>query len=83
MKILEHIWRYFNLRPSGPETLMSLAAARRKMPTSKLYVVEVCFAATDQDYVKMHAYLDQFRQKFGLDFLLLEPGYKLKRFDDY
>jgi hypothetical protein len=23
------------------------------------------------------------REKYGLDFLMLEPGFKLKRFDDY
>ena len=81
MKILERIAKA--IRPSGPETLMGLARNRRMPSTSKLYIVEVDFAISDDAYDKIQAHLDELRQKYGLDFLLLEPGFKLKRFDDF
>ena len=31
----------------------------------------------------MQAMLDGVREKYDLDFVILEPGFKLKRFDDY
>ena len=62
---------------------MSLARSRRTPSTSKLYIVETDFAVSDDAYDRIQAHLDAVRQKYGLDFLLLEPGFKLKRFDDF
>ena len=81
MSVLERIRKF--LRPRGPETLMSLARRRRMPSTSRLYIVETDFAVSEDAYEKIQAHLDELRQKYGLDFLLLEPGFKLKRFDDY
>jgi hypothetical protein len=83
MNVWERIKQYFDLRPRGPETLMSLARSRRMPSTSRLYIVETDFAISDDAYDKIQAHLDELRQKYSLDFLLLEPGFKLKRFDDY
>jgi len=46
-------------------------------------VVEADFAVSPDTYNNLQAMLDNLREKYGLDFLILEPGFKLKRFDDY
>ena len=56
---------------------------KSKLPTSNLYVVETDFAVSPDTYNNLQAMLDVVREKYGLDFLILEPGFKLKRFDDY
>jgi hypothetical protein len=86
--ILNRIGRI--LRPwslgSGPKSLMTLAKEPRPkstLPTAKLFVVETDFEITPDSYNNLQAMLDVVREKYGLDFLMLEPGFKLKRFDDY
>ena len=41
------------------------------------------FEIAPDSYNNLQAMLDVVREKYGLDFLILEPGFKLKRFDDY
>ena len=86
--ILDWLGQYFNLRPrdSAPKSLLTLAnepRRRGKVKTSGLYVVEADFAVSPDTYNNLQAMLDTLREKYGLDFLILEPGFKLKRFDDY
>ena len=69
-----------------PKSLFTLAKERRsrsKLPTAKLYVVQTDFELSPDTYNGLQAMLDPIREKYDLDFLILEPGYKLKRFDDY
>ena len=71
---------------SGPKSLLDLAREprpRTALPTSKLYVVEVDFAVDPVAYGNLESQLAGLREKYGLDFLIVEPGFKLKRFDDY
>ena len=67
------------------ETLISLI--RRPKPrtpgTEKLYVVSVNFPMDKEFDKKFDEALDVLRQKYGLDFLILEPGVNLKRFDEF
>ena len=81
MSVLERIRRF--LRPRGPETLMSLARSRRMPSTSRLYIVQVDFAVSEKAYENLEGQLDEMRAKYGLDFLVLEPGIRLTRFDEY
>jgi len=70
----------------GPKSLLMLASGPRQrspLPTSKLYVIEADFEITPDAYDGLQAHLDTLRAKYGLDFMILEPGFKLKRFDDY
>ena len=70
----------------GPKSLLMLAREPRPKnprPTSKLYVIEADFEITPEAYDALQAHLDLLRAKYGLDFMILEPGFKLKRFDDY
>jgi hypothetical protein len=70
----------------GPKSLLELAREPRPksiLPTSKLYVIETDFEVSPDAYNNMQAMLDEVREKFGLEFMILEPGFKLKRFDDY
>ena len=70
----------------SPKSLLTLATEPRPksaLPTSMLYVIETDFEVTPDSYNNMQAMLDGVRDKYGLDFLILEPGFKLKRFDDY
>ena len=86
--VLGWIGRLFSLAPrdAGPKSFMVLAReprTRSKLKTSGLYIVETDFEVSPESYTNLQTMLDEVRDKFGLDFLILEPGFKLKRFDDY
>jgi hypothetical protein len=86
--ILDRIGRLVRpfARDGGPKSFMTLAKESRPksmLPTAKLYVVETDFEISPDSYNNLQAMLDVVREKYGLDFLMLEPGFKLKRFDDY
>jgi hypothetical protein len=86
--VLEWIGRLFSLaqRDAGPKSLMALAnepRSRSKLKTSSLYIIQTDFEVTPESYTNLQTMLDEVRDKYGLDFLILEPGFKLKRFDDY
>ena len=88
MTILDRIGRIVRLLllGGGPKSLLTLAQEPRPksaLPTAKLYVVETDFEISPDSYNNLQAMLDVVREKYGLDFLILEPGFKLKRFDDY
>ena len=71
---------------TGPKSLFDLAKEPRvksALPTSKLYVVEVDFEVAPDALDSLQAQLGAIRGKYGLDFMILEPGFKLKRFDDF
>jgi hypothetical protein len=73
-------------RGTAPKSLFDLAREPRpksKLPTSKLYVIEADFEISPDAYDGLQTHLDLLREKYGLDFMILEPGFKLKRFDDY
>jgi hypothetical protein len=81
LRFLHDSWR-----GTGPKSLFDLAKEPRPksvLPTSRLYVVEADFQIHPDTYDNLQAMLDVLRDKYGLDFLILEPGFKLKRFDDY
>ena len=46
-------------------------------------MIEADFEITPDAYDALQAHLDMLRAKYNLDFMILEPGFKLKRFDDY
>lgn len=75
-----------SLRDSGPKSFMALVRehrAKSKVPTSKLYILHTDFEMSPDSYNNLQANLDVVREKYGIDFLILEPGFKLRRFDDY
>jgi hypothetical protein len=80
------ILEWLGLAPRGPKSLMALAKeprTRSKLKTSGLYIIQTDFEVTPESYTNLQTMLDGVREKYGLDFLILEPGFKLKRFDDY
>ena len=86
------IWNWFGrlfgfgAGDGAPKGFMALAKeprTRSKLKTSALYIIEVDFEVSPDSYNNLQAMLDDVRTKYGLDFLILEPGFKLKRFDDY
>ena len=86
--VLEWIGRLFSLaqRDAGPKSFMALAnepRTRSKLKTSSLYIIQTDFEVTPESCTNLQTMLDEVRDKYGLDFLILEPGFKLKRFDDY
>jgi hypothetical protein len=88
MRIVRRIFRLLcdRWRGTAPKSLFDLAMEPRpksKLPTSKLYVIEADFEISPDAYDALQAHLDLLRAKYGLDFMILEPGFKLKRFDDY
>ena len=71
---------------TAPKSLFDLAKEPRRrghLPTSKLYVIEADFEIHPDTYDSMQVMLGEIREKYGLDFMILEPGFKLKRFDHY
>lgn len=68
-------------RSEGPQSLFVLAR-KRSAATSKLYVIHTDFPIDRDKANALDAQLEPLRKKFGLDFLVLEPGIKLTRFDD-
>ena len=81
VRFLRHSWH-----GAAPKSLFDLAKEPRPksaLPTSKLYVIETDFEISPDTYDTLQAMLDGVREKYGLDFMILEPGFKLKRFDDY
>ena len=86
--ILNWFGRLFSLaqRDAGPKSFMALAnepRTRSKLKTSSLYIIQTDFEVTPESCTNLQTMLDEVRDKYGLDFLILEPGFKLKRFDDY
>jgi hypothetical protein len=81
LRFLRDSWR-----GAGPQSLFDLAQEPRPrsiLPTSKLYVIEADFEIHPDTYNSLQTMLGEMREKYGLDFMVLEPGFKLKRFDDY
>lgn len=88
MRIVRWVVRFLRTAwcGEGPKSLLDLAKEPRPkstLPTAKLYVIETDFEVSPDAYNNMQAMLDAIREKYDLDFLILEPGFKLKRFDDY
>lgn len=79
--------RWWPFRWSAIETLRSLSRRSRPKfsPTSKLWVLEVNFklnpdSEAGQSIAVQREYL---LEKYGIDLLVMEPGYRLKRFDEF
>lgn len=69
--------RWFSAAP------LSLFTPKPKAPgLEKLYVLRVDFKMTPDGAAKMDASLNPLREKYGLDFIVLEPGMNVARFDD-
>ena len=88
MRILRSIIRSVReaWRGTSPKSLFTLAKEPRPkstLPTSKLYVIEVDFEVLPHTLESLETQLGAIREKYGLDFMILEPGIKLKRFDDF
>lgn len=64
-----------------PQSLATLAKKQRS--TSRLYVVQMETQPSPQHAEQMSAALQPYRDKFGLDFIVLGPGITFKKFDDF
>jgi len=75
----------FRAQRRGRQQLLSIAnpPKRPRARTSNLYVIEVDFPVTAELASKIDQALQPLREKYGLDFLVLEPGMKMKRWDDF
>ena len=92
MRIIRRMLRFLHdfardcWHSAGPKSLFDLAREPRPrslLPTSKLYVVQVDFEVSPVAHGSLQLQLADLREKYGLDFMILEPGFKLRRFDDY
>ena len=68
------VWR----RPG----LQTLFGPSRRPPTSRLYVLRVDFPLNAESKQAIEKGLQEVREKYRLDFIVLEPGISLSRFDD-
>lgn len=65
--------------------LISLFRSRRRpaqSSTAGLYILRVDFPVKAELLARIQATLDPIKKKYGIDFLVLEPGINLSRFDD-
>jgi hypothetical protein len=67
---------------AAPQSLRMLMRQPRPAPTSKLYVLRTDFQVNKEKAADIDSALEPIRKKYGLDFILLEPGIKLSRFED-
>jgi hypothetical protein len=67
----------------SPKSLFALIRQPRPASTSKLYVIEVDFNFGEDQRRALDEALNPIRAKYSLDFFVVEPGLKLKRFDDF
>lgn len=74
-----------NFRSRVETTSIFGARKPRTANVKNLYVLEVAFPIADNKELReaLEKALDVPRNKYGIDFLVLEPGFKIKRFDDY
>jgi hypothetical protein len=66
------------------EALNNLIRKYRRPPsTSRLYVITVSAQLSKKGSEELADMIEPIRQKYGVDFIVLEPGFSLRRFDDY
>lgn len=75
--LLKRLRAWFDAAP------LSLFVPKPKAPgLEKLYVLRVDFKMSPEAAKNMDASLQPLRDKYGLDFIVLEPGMNVARFDD-
>jgi hypothetical protein len=78
-------WEWLALSPPALSTPSLFGTKRERKPikgTGKLYVMKVDFPVNEATRDAIEKSLDPVREKYGIDFILLEPGIHLSRFDD-
>ena len=58
------------------------APVQQPSVTANLYMLHMDFPVSKEQRTEIEQGLDILRKKYGIDFMLLEPGIKLSRFDD-
>jgi hypothetical protein len=79
MRVFLKWWRRF--RRFQPVSILEVPP-RPISPTSGLYVLRTDFPVDTEKGKELDAMLKPIREKYGLDFILLEPGITLSKFDD-
>jgi hypothetical protein len=80
-KILERAKALF--RYEAPVSIMKTEPIEKPAPAlSNLYILRVNFPVTQPIGERLEASLNVLRNKYGVDFFVLEPGMELSRFDD-
>lgn len=67
---------------SRPQSFDMIAQQRRPAPINKLYVLRIPHAASPEYINHLSNSLDKLKAKYGIDFLVIEPGLSISRFDD-
>ena len=77
--------RFRKLLADGlPRSLFTRIREDRQRPeaTGRLYILDVDFPLDENRAAELSRTLDVYRERYGLDFFLMEPGFRLRRFDD-
>ena len=85
--VLRSFWRWLSDADYRESRLpLSITQAKRvkvkHADLSRLYILRVDFPVDEIQAGKIDAALDAHREKYGIDFIVLEPGMTLTRFDD-
>ncbi len=65
-----------------PQLTTLFSKFRRPKPLHKLYIVEPNFKLTPEFAESLAKSFEDLGKKHGISFFILEPGFKLRRFDD-
>lgn len=92
-RLLTWLWKVF-VHAYNP-SIMPAITAQIPMPqgaaipvqagllsTKNLFVLNVDFAVSPNKRTEIEENLDRLREQYSIDFMLLEPGIRLSRFDD-
>ena len=74
--------RFLDWFRSPPIQSLFARPRRAKGKLSNLYVVRVDFPLKPETASRLQQNLDLLRERYGIDFLVLEPGIRLSRFDE-
>lgn len=76
MRKLREWWKQRN------QLITIFSKMRRPASLTKLYVVDVGGPVPAEQAEALNRMFDPLRKKYGIDFIVLEPGIRLRRFDD-
>lgn len=80
---VKRFFQFFYWR--APESLFGLIRTHKRPSQpglTKLYILQTDFPVGLEARRNIEASLAPIKEKYGIDFLVLEPGINLKRFDD-
>jgi hypothetical protein len=75
--------RWFLQLFSRPSLISLFNTKRKTTKLSTLYAVEVRGSLSPEQWIAMQGKLDVYADKYGIGFIIVQDGVRIKRFDEY